>query len=199
MLAFIKANGIKIIVDASHPYAVNVSKNAIRASQISNIKYVRYERPMISLPQYDKLHTAASYEEAAIKTADFGVNVFLTIGSRMLDKFKNEPKLKNHRLIARVLPDPVVIADCIKLGFSLNDIIGMQGPFSHAMNLAMFKDFNANVIVMKNSGQIGGSGTKLSAAIELNLPIIMIDRPILQYPNVMTNYSDILCYIKEVF
>ncbi|MGI6091402.1 MAG: precorrin-6A reductase [Veillonellaceae bacterium] len=199
MVQFIQFNHIKLVIDGSHPYAVNVSQNAIKACQITNTKYLRYERPALDLPYYDKLHIVTSYHQAARQAANLGQVIFLTTGSRMLGIFTAEPKLKNHRLIARVLPDPQVITQCVELGFGLNDIIALQGPFSHQLNYAMFKDFGAEVLIMKNSGQIGGSDTKLSAAMELNLSIIVIDRPKINYDKVVFNYDQILEYVQEVF
>lgn len=199
MVNFIRNHNIKLVIDTSHPYAVNVSKNAINACHSLNVDYLRYERPATDLSSYKNLHTVQNYQEAACKAADLGKVVFLTTGSRMLETFKAEPKLQEHRIIARVLPDPDVIAKCVALGFSLSDIVALQGPFSHQLNSIMFKDYGAEVIVMKNSGQIGGSDTKLSAAAELNLPVIIINRPTVSYHNIVSNYDDILTYVKEVF
>lgn len=198
LVSLITNHGIKAIVDATHPYAVNVSKNAMDVSGALGLKYIRYERPVISLPKYHKLELVNDYEAAAKKAAIAGHVVFLTTGSRMLSTFKNEPALKNHRLIARVLPDPVVIKECFDLGFSPRDIIAMQGPFSHDLNLILFREFNADVIVTKNSGKLGGSDTKVSAAIELGLPIIIIDRPKIQYSEVVYNCHDVIRSLTEV-
>ena len=44
MMNFIKENKVKLIIDATHPYAIEVSKNAIECSSESNIEYIRYER-----------------------------------------------------------------------------------------------------------------------------------------------------------
>lgn len=198
MVEFIKTHNVKLVIDGSHPYAVNASQNAMKACQLASTEYLRYERPALVLPCYEKMHVVTSYQQAARKAADLGKVIFLTTGSRMLEVFTAEPILKNHRLIARVLPDPQVITQCIELGFSLNNIIAIQGPFSHQLNFAMFKDFGAEVIVMKNSGQIGGSDTKLSAAMELNLAVIVIDRPVVNYSKVVFNYDQILEHVQEV-
>lgn len=199
MAQFIKTHNVKLVIDGSHPYAVNASQNAIKACHVTSTAYLRYERPELALPHYDKLHVVSSYQQAARQAAELGKIIFLTTGSRMLEVFTAEPKLKSHRLIARVLPDPQVITQCVELGLSLNNIIALQGPFSHQLNYAMFKDFGAEVVVMKNSGQIGGSDTKLSAAMELNLAVIVIDRPTVHYSNIASNYEQILEYVQEVF
>ena len=75
----------------------------------------------------------------------------------------------------------------------------MQGPFSHNLNVALFQETNAEVIVTKNSGQIGGSDTKIAAAMSLNLPLVIIDRPMIQYHNVVYDVDNVIKFIGEVF
>ena len=71
----------------------------------------------------------------------------------------------------------VVLTMMEELAVSPKRIIAMQGPFSYEMNRTMFADTDADVVFMKNSGLVGGSDTKLQAAIDLGLHIIVIDRP----------------------
>ncbi len=56
-------------------------------------------------------------------------------------------------------------------------IVAVQGPFSYDMNRIMFHDTKASVVVMKNSGLVGGADTKLQAAMDLGIHVIVIDRP----------------------
>ena len=102
------------------------------------------------------------------------------------------------RIIARVLPDPVVLQECAGLGFRPRDIVAMEGPFSHELNVALFREYGAEVIVTKNSGQVGGSDTKISAAMELNLSLVMIGRPAVSYGVTGTSIQEIMQLIKEV-
>jgi precorrin-6A/cobalt-precorrin-6A reductase len=194
---YFHTKGIKLVVDATHPYAVNVSRNAIEASEKAGVYYLRYERAAVSLPNYSKLYRATGFTEAADLAAELGHTVFLTTGSRQLKVFKAAPKLKTHRLVARVLPDAGVIAACIKLGFTPKDIIAMQGPFSHELNAALYIAYQAEVIVSKNSGAIGGSDTKITAAMELGLPIVVIDRPHIEYPQIAYTSDEVLSYANK--
>ena len=190
---------VSVVVDASHPYAANVSANAIAACRQSHIPYIRYERPQAQLPAYKQLHTTATATEAARAAAALGQVVFLTIGSRTLASFTTEPALKNHRVIARVLPDPTVISQCLGLGLQSRDIVAMEGPFSHEMNVAMFRHYQAEVIVTKNSGSAGGTDTKITAAMELNLPLVVITRPAVAYGVVGHSTEQIIQHIQEVY
>jgi precorrin-6A/cobalt-precorrin-6A reductase len=195
----IRQRRIRVVIDASHPYAAGVSRNALTACQACGINYLRYERPAVPLPSYDRLHVVADTAAAAKVAASLGKVLFLTTGSRMLKVFKNEPLLSNHRLIARVLPEPGVLAECLALGFTPRDIVALQGPFSHELNMALFKEYGSEVVVTKNSGKVGGSDSKFSAALALGLELVVIDRPAVDYENIVHTNDDIIKFVKEFF
>ena len=87
------------------------------------------------------------------------------------------------------------MTQCETLGLSPKQIVAMQGPFSTELNVELFKHASAEVIVTKNSGQIGGADTKLEAAQILNLPVVMIERPKIFYPNLAETFEDVLNFI----
>lgn len=195
--ACLKKNAIRAFIDASHPYAVNASETAIRSCQHLQIPYLRYERKETPLPDYEQLYLVKNYQEAAILAARFGKNIFLTTGSRNLSVLKNHPALQGFRLIARVLPEVSVIEECRQLGFLPGDIIALQGPFSHELNRELYKNYEASSVITKNSGHVGGTDTKIAAAIELQLPVIVIDRVRIDYPAVTDQYPDVLTFIEK--
>lgn len=182
------------LVDASHPYAKNVSTNAISAAQAAQVFYVRYERAEIAF-DYEKIFRVDSYEAAALKARELGKNIFLTTGSRNLKIFVD--LLKDCNLTARVLPTADVLAQCEALGLTPKQIVAMQGAFSVELNAELFKHAGAEVIVTKNSGQIGGADTKIAAARLLNLPVVMIDRPKIAYPNLAATFDEVLKFLEE--
>lgn len=195
LIRYIKAHDIRFFVDASHPYAVNVSQNAMAATEKLGIPYIRYERDITEFP-YEKLHIVHSYEEASEVAARLGKNVFLTTGSRNLQKFVGAPALKEATIFARILPTAKVLIDCEAMGLTPRQLIAMQGPFSKELNLAFFKESKADVVITKNSGTIGGTDTKLMAAKELGLPVVIIDRPKIAYKNLAHTYEEVLRFIK---
>lgn len=198
LAALIQTTGARAIVDASHPYAAAVSRNAQQACATLGLPYLRYERPPAPLPAYDKLHLATDAAAAARLAADLGRVVFLATGSRTLAVFKNEPLLAGHRLVARVLPDPEVLLECRRLGFAPGDIVALQGPFSHQLNLALFREYAADVVVTKNGGRRGGADAKFSAAVELGLPLVVIDRPAIQYSRIAADPAAVGEFVREV-
>ena len=190
----LREENFNCLVDASHPYAKNISANAIDAAQAANIFYVRYERAEIDFA-YEKIFHVESYEAAAIKASELGKNIYLTTGSRNLKIFVD--LLKDCNLTVRILPTAEVLTQCEALGLTPKQIVAMQGPFSTELNVELFKHAGAEVIVTKNSGQIGGADTKLEAAKILNLPVVMINRPKIFYPNLAKTFDDVLSIIKN--
>lgn len=177
MVRIIRERHISVIVDASHPYAAIVSETARAAVKETGISYVRYERPEVSLPAYEKLYHAGNEEEAAEKAGALGKKILLTTGSKTLPVFAKASALQGKEMWCRVLPTSAVVKECEDLGIKAKYIIAMQGPFSYEMNRAMIHDKGAEVVVMKNSGLIGGSDTKLKAAMDEGAAIVVIDRP----------------------
>jgi len=97
-----------------------------------------------------------------------------------------------------VLPEPEVITVCRRLGFAPADIVAMQGPFSHQLNVALFREYGADVIVTKNSGLVGGTASKMSAAQELGLALVVIGRPVAEYSRVADDFGAVGEFVREV-
>lgn len=195
LINYLKNNKVKIIVDASHPYAANVSLNAISAAEQLNIHYIRYEREQ-TIIDYKNIHFAKNNSEAANLATKMGENIFFTTGSKTAKFFSENSLLKEKNLIFRVLPSAEVLSNLEELGISPDNIIALKGPFTEELNIALFKTYQADVIVTKNSGNVGGVDTKISAAKKLNLPIVMIERQKINYPNIAYNFNEILQFIK---
>lgn len=193
LVEFISSEKFSAVIDASHPYAVNVSRNAMNACHQLNIPYLRFERAQTPIT-YDKIFHVDDYKSAAIKSAQLGKNIFLTTGSRNLKTFVEY--IHNSNLIARVLPSAEVLSNCEKLGLNPKNICAMQGPFTVELNIDLFKHYNADVIVTKDGGSIGGVDTKISAAQILNLPVVMIDRPKIFCDNIAFSFEDVLNFLS---
>jgi len=195
LAAYITAHKIDLFVDASHPYAANVSQNAMNACHSNNIPYVRYERQSVD-SNYEKIFYVVDYDEAAKKASQLGRNIFLTTGSRNIAAFVKSPYLQGYNLTARILPTADVIAMCTELGLTPKNLIAIQGPFSKELNKELYRKYEADVVITKNSGQIGGTDTKLEAAAELGLPVIMIGRPQVAYDNLRTTFAEVVAFVK---
>ena len=182
------------LIDASHPYAENISQNAIYACKNAEIFYLRYERAETEIT-YNKIFHAENYQQAAKISSQLGKNIFLTVGSRNLKIFMQCEEIKNCNVTARILPTAEVLAECESLGLMPKNIIAIQGKFSTELNVELFKHAKAEVIVTKNSGEVGGTDTKIAAAEILNLPVVMIDRPKIFYPFVAKTFSEVAAFL----
>ena len=192
---YFRQNKVECFVDASHPYAANISTNAMRACEKCDVPYIRYERASSQL-DYDKAYYVESVEAAAEKAGELGRHVFLTTGSRSLPVFAGAAALRECDVVCRILPEAEVVREARELGFSPNHIIAMQGPFSKELNKELFIKYNADVVITKNSGSLGGADTKFAAVKELNLPLVIIDRPKVEYTNVSDSFEVVLEFIK---
>ncbi len=189
---------ISLVVDATHPYASEASKNAMAATRKAGLPYFRYERAAAPLDQAalsGLLHKVASAQAAAELAAQLGNTVFLTTGSKTLPVFVRHPALQGKRLVARVLPETAVLAQCRALGLEPRDIVALQGPFSEGLNRELFLAYGAQVVVTKESGTAGGCDTKLAAAASLRLPVVMIERPALAYGRATGDIDELLNWI----
>ena len=143
----------QIVLDATHPYAAEVTKNIRKACENAGFSYQRILRPE------GERSSQAIYVESTEKAAELlsGTkgNIFLTTGSKELSKFTVIPDYKE-RLFARVLSIPSVINACAELGIEGKHLIGMQGPFSAEINAAMLKQFQCSYLVTKDTGLAGG-------------------------------------------
>ena len=194
--SYLKEHGARLLVDASHPYAANVSRNVMDACHALGIPYLRYERASTPVA-YPKVFRVGDYEEAAKRASELGKNIFLTTGSRNLKAFKESPYLRDCRIVARVLPSPEVISGMTAMGFTPKDIVALQGPFSQGLNEELFRQYGAEVVVTKNGGQVGGADTKIAAAEALGLPVVLIERPPMDYDNVAGSFEEVLSFLKE--
>lgn len=191
MVDFINENSITKIIDATHPYAVEVSTNAIKASKITNIKYLRFEREsLIKNVDYENKYIVNDINEACEVANKIGHNIFIGTGSKNLYIYKE--KIKNKNLIPRVLPTSEVLISCEELGFKADNIIAMKGPFSVEMNESTYKQYNIDLVITKESGAAGGFLEKIQACENLNIPVIIIRRKEMNYPNTIGKIQNLI-------
>ena len=174
----IKTRKIGILVDATHPFAAAATRNAIKASEMTKIRYMRFERPKEVLNENYLIHKVYSFEEAASKVLELTNsedNILHLAGVLTLKNITK--KVENKRIYARVLPSIDSIKECLDLGLKNENIIAMQGTFSKEFNKALMEEFNISLIITKESGETGGTGTKIEAALDLCIHIIIVMRP----------------------
>ncbi len=195
MEAFILNEGVTCVVDATHPYAVEVSRNAIEAAKAGSVPYLRLERP--GLIEDGKYFIGFdTYQDMVAFLAERSGNILVTTGSRQLEHYQ---RLDKTRLTVRVLPTASVLAKCEALGYKPSAIIAMQGPFSEAMNGLIIEERNIAYLTTKDSGDVGGVGEKLSAARSKGVAVLFLRRPKINYPKKVTTVGDVMEALKEKY
>ncbi len=168
---FIRNNGIGLVVDMSHPYAVEVTQNAKEASAVCNVPYIRYvrERAVAEDTAYFKSWEVLLHFLQTVKGC-----VFFTTGIKGIKDF--EKVRGDNRFVYRVLPTLFSIEECVKHQVKMEDIVAVLGPVSKSLNMAMFKECDAQYVVMKDSGEKGGTPEKLEACKELGITPLVVGR-----------------------
>jgi len=166
------------VIDATHPYATEVTDHIRHACEETNAEYLRLIRESISskYQQNDRSIYVESVKEAVSWLNQTKGNIFITTGSKEIEEFTRLSHFRERAYI-RVLPLPEVAGKCIKLGFEGKHLICMQGPFSKDLNMAMLKQLKCHYLVTKESGRVGGFQEKWEAASECGCILVIIGRP----------------------
>lgn len=174
MEALLAQERFDLVVDATHPYAAEVTENIARACRGVGVEYLRLLREADALPE------GAVYfpdTEAAVNwLAETEGNILLTTGSKELAKYAALPGFAR-RVYARVLPMEASLSACRAAGLGPDRIIAMQGPFSREMNAALLGAVSAKYLVTKDTGGTGGFGEKAAAARDAGAVLIVVGRP----------------------
>ncbi|MBZ9687089.1 precorrin-6A reductase [Clostridium estertheticum] len=173
MLEFIKMHNIETVIDMSHPYAIEVSENARLACQKGKIKYLRFVRKKT---EFQNVVYVNSISECIEFIKEVQGHVLFTTGIKNIVDFEAIKDKDRHRFIYRVLPTIFSIQECIDNNIKMKDIIGMLGPFSEELNISIFKEYNADYVVMKDSGSVGGTPEKIEACFKCGITPIVIGR-----------------------
>ncbi len=166
LAAFLTAEGVTAVIDATHPFAATITANAAVATAETGIPRLVLRRPRWSLDPH--WLAAPDIATAAAIVRDWpGRTVFLTTGRRDLGVFADDVC---HRFLIRTVdpPDGPVPPDMT--------LVLDRGPYSVAGELALIQEHQVGLLVSKNSGG-RMTAAKLAAARLANIPMIMVQRP----------------------
>lgn len=163
-----------LIIDATHPYALEVSasiREACRLSQRTLIRVLRESEELADAREFDTVEQLC----AALNEND--ELVFSTLGVKeaaALSQVRDYGK----RIWLRVLPFKDSLEACLAAGFPAKHLICMQGPFGEDLNVAMFQHTGAKILLTKDSGSAGGFPEKIAAARRCGMKIYIWKRPL---------------------
>ena len=171
--ALLKETRAELLIDATHPYAQEVTKTLRTVAERTGTEYLRVLRGRETAE--DCVFVADT--DAAVEYLNHTQgNVLLTVGSKELARYTKVKDFET-RLFARILPVKESADAAFRLGFSGKNLICMQGPFSEELNAAMLRAVDAKYLVTKDTGASGGFAEKIRAAKTLGVTPIVIRRP----------------------
>lgn len=173
-------NDWEMIVDATHPYAVEVSSNIKKACENTKREVVRLLRAAGKEASQNHVIYVDSIEEAIRYLNETTGNILFTTGSKDLPEYV--AKIADiSRIYVRILADGATVDQCRQMGLLGKQIICMQGPFSAALNAEMIKQVQAAYLVTKDTGATGGFPEKLEGAALAGARALVIRRPVCEY------------------
>lgn len=169
---YLRRHDIRVLVDATHPFAARISAHAVIAARATGVPLIVIDRPAWSPQAGDRwIDVGDMHDAATVLDAEFGAarqTVFLAIGRQEVAPFRAAPR---HRYIVRsiepVAPEHLPLDSALVLA---------RGPFAAEAEHEMLRQCGVTVLVSKNSGGAATHG-KLVAARQLGLPVIMVQRP----------------------
>ena len=168
------------VVDATHPYAVEVTEHIKESAKKTNLPYLRLSRSTAAEREIAEhewmIHTVADTQECVELLSKLPGNILLTTGSKELHAYAAREEIRE-RLFVRVLPGVESIEICHREQIPGKQIIAMQGPFGTELNEALIRQYDIGVLVTKESGQAGGFPEKIRAAEHTKIPVVMIQNP----------------------
>jgi precorrin-6A/cobalt-precorrin-6A reductase len=169
MVEFIADAGIDLLIDATHPFADQISRHAREAADQAQIPRLVLVRPPWRRHALDRWIEVGDVPGAASVLPRVGKRVFLTLGASELEAFA---RLADRFFLIRLIDpprEPPAFADC--------EVVLGRGPFTVAGERQLMRRHGIDVLVAKASG---GAATeaKIIAARELSLPVVMVRRPL---------------------
>ncbi len=189
---FIQQEKIIAIIDASHPYAIAISETVIKIAQSLQIPYLRYERAALSLN--NNITELENFETLLTENYLTNQRVLLTVGYKILPRFKIWQS--QAVLFARILPSLESLKVALESGFTSDRLIAIRPPISLDLEKALWQQWNISLVISKASGQAGGEEIKQRVSQLLGIPLIIIARPKVDYPQQTNNLNEVLrfCY-----
>ncbi|EPD66997.1 cobalt-precorrin-6A reductase [Streptomyces sp. HGB0020] len=184
---WLREQRVDVLVDATHPFAAGITANAVQAAAASGVPAVVLRRPGWRPGPGDHWHLVPSLAAAADLLPHLGSRAFLTTGRLGLASFAH---LTDQHFVVRSVepPEPPMPPH--------TEVLLAHGPFTVTDETALLREHLIDVLVTKDSG---GSATaaKLTAARELGLPVVMVERPVLpEGVSVVPDVSGVLTLLE---
>lgn len=187
LAAYISAENIELVIDATHPFAAQMSRQASETCRPAGVPILRLERPPWEARSDDRWTTVASIAEAA-NAVPAGARVLLTIGRKEAALFFARGDISG---IARMIEPP---ADQQPAHWC---VLRERPPFSVAAEVELMTTHGITHLVTKNAGG-DATASKLEAARVRGIPVVMVSRPVKPDVPVFTSTDAVLRAVERV-
>jgi precorrin-6A/cobalt-precorrin-6A reductase len=164
LAAYLRREGVAALIDATHPFAARIKRNAVQAAAEAGVPRITLLRPAWRAAAGDRWICVASMDEAFAALGPVPRRVFLTVGQQELAPFRPP-----HRYLVRSVDPPATLPPGATL-------ITARGPFAAVEEQALLSAHRIEIVVSKNAGGAATEG-KLIAARTLGLAVVMVARP----------------------
>lgn len=186
LVEYLAHENITHVVDATHPFAARMSRNAIAACLATGTPLLALERPAWTAGPGDDWRCVTDAEAAVAALPDAPARVFLAIGKQTLAPFAVKPQ---HHYLLRLVDPPETT-----LPLPEASVMIARGPFDVEADTALMRAHSITHVVAKNAGG-AGAAAKLIAARALRLPVILIDRPALPPRKVVATDQEVMDWL----
>ena len=184
--AYLRHEAISHVIDATHPFAAQMSRHAQAACALTGTPLIGLERAAWGPHPNDAWHQVPDIQGAVDALPEASARVFLAIGKLHLAPFAAKP----HHYLLRLVdaPEAPPLPDCT--------VIVARGPFDHAADLALMQAHGITHLVAKNAGGAGAEA-KITAARALRLPVILIERPALPGRHLVSTPEAVMAWLPH--
>lgn len=184
---YLRSERVELLIDATHPYAGQISRNAAEAVQAAGVELLQLRRPAWVAGAGDDWRDVEDVAAAVEALGDAPRRVFLALGRQEVAAFAQAPQ---HVYVVRSV-DPINWPTLEHATF-----ITARGPFSADEDEALLREHGIEVIVAKNSG---GSATfsKMEAARRLGIPVLLLKRPGWPDAPFVESVEEALAYLEK--
>ncbi len=166
--SYLQEARITHVIDATHPFAVQMSRNAVAACTEAGVSLVALTRPPWSAQPGDDWIRVPDIAGAVAALNRPRMRVMLAVGRMHLPDFAPNPQ---HAYLLRLVDPPDG-----PLPLHETEVVVDRGPFTEDADRALMARHGTQLVVSKNSGG-SGAYAKIAAARALGLPVVMINRP----------------------
>jgi precorrin-6A/cobalt-precorrin-6A reductase len=188
LVDYLMREAIDVVLDATHPFAAQISGNTIAACAEANVPLLAIERPPWKSIAGDYWREHHDVEAAIAALPDAPLSVFSALGRSSIPKLIAKPQ---HRYVIRVV-DPIELPSELMHA----TVITARGPFRTDDDIDLLREHRVAAVLAKNSGG-DAAYSKIEAARRLHLPVYMVARPAIAERQSVATVSDALSWIAH--